>query len=734
MSVTIPPRPAALVPALLTSSQGKAGPLGPGAGVLMTEYSLPNTLPTDPARRMRAAWRVGEGVAYVFAAERVISGKVAGMAPVDPGAETSPVGWHLEDPDGETIDGDYPVQSAREAFQVLARPMAALSLDEAGGMRQTRRQQWELTSRHMGLCGTSFWVLDQLNGWGFPRAILYCRPDRLTPELLQNGALKEWRLDRGAIGNQQGTPVAKEEVVAFYLQAPNEGYVATGLVDAALTKAQLNGGIDRYFAQVISGGGRLSGILAPKNGVIEDENTYQQLVRDWRNITEQPEAAKRLQVVRAPVEFTKTVNTPAEMGLIDLMGRNRDDLLAIWGVPYSQIGGSPAAGLNGGESRDTDRQALWENAVIPRLDVMQEPVQELLDRLEPELGWAPLFVLDLPELEPDATKWDRVQKSSTIAMRNVERRALVGLAPFGPEVIGSTGVPLDDEIWVPLSIQPMSNEPTAPAPIPPTFLPGGTDNEAVQGETQAEEQADDDLEDLPPDATKARMPAGLGRLRGTVDKKVTPVLQRAVQGVLADQRDDVARRVKKNWSRISAHPGDEQAWWAESKWNAAMLRTVKPTLAGVGELVGDHVESTLAAKTGKASLGSASKRAVERALTRGAARVTRINEFTREGIKRLIGDAIKRGLSPAEAGDLIAGWAGFDEYRAERIATTELQFAYNAAALDSYGAMGVSKVTAIDGDDDEECAARNGQTFSLEEAEAIEDHPNGTLDWAPVLS
>lgn len=736
MSVTIPPRPAPTAPptSTLTSSQGsaKAGPLGPGAGVLMTEYLLPTALPTDPAKRMKSAWKIGEAVAYVYAAERVISGKVAGMAPVDPGEETTPVGWHLEDPDGETIDGDYPDVAAREAFQVLARPMAALSLDEAGGMRQTRRQQWELTSRHMGLCGTSFWVLDGLNAWGFPRAILYCRPDRLSPELLPNGALKEWRLDRGAVGNPGGTPIAKEEVVPFYLQAPNEGFLATGLVDAALVKAQLNGAIDRYFAQVISGGGRLSGILAPKNGAIEDENTYQQLVRDWRNITEQPEAAKRLQVVRAPVEFTKTVNTPAEMGLIDLMGRNRDDLLAIWGVPYSQIGGSPAAGLNGGEARDTDRQALWENAVIPRLDVMQEPIQELLDRLEPEIGWAPLFVLDLPELEPDATKWDRVQKSSTIAMRNSERRALVGLAPFGPEVMGSTGVPLDEEIWVPLSIQPMSNEPApAPGPVPPALLPGGDDPEP-EGETQAEEQADDDLEDLPPDAGKARLPAGLGRLRSTVDRKVTPVLRSAVQGVLSDQRDDVARRVKKNWTRISEHPGDDQAWWAGAKWDAAMLRTIKPTLAGVGELVGDHVEGALAGR-GKASLGNASKRAVDRALTRGAGRVTRINAFTREGIRRLIGDAIKRGLSPAEAGQLIAEWSGFDEYRAERIATTELQFAYNAAALDSYGAMGVTKVTAIDGDDDEECAQRNGQTFSLEEAEGIEDHPNGTLDWAPVL-
>ncbi len=42
-------------------------------------------------------------------------------------------------------------------------------------------------------------------------------------------------------------------------------------------------------------------------------------------------------------------------------------------------------------------------------------------------------------------------------------------------------------------------------------------------------------------------------------------------------------------------------------------------------------------------------------------------------------------------------------------------------------------VEAIDGDGDEECAARDGQEFSIADADGIEDHPNGTLDWVPVL-
>jgi uncharacterized protein with gpF-like domain len=134
--------------------------------------------------------------------------------------------------------------------------------------------------------------------------------------------------------------------------------------------------------------------------------------------------------------------------------------------------------------------------------------------------------------------------------------------------------------------------------------------------------------------------------------------------------------------------------------------------------------------------------AVERTLQRGAARVTGINETTRAKIQEAIVRGIEEGLSVTDVADLIeeSGSVGdlsmgalFDEYRAELIAQTELMDAYNGATIGSYSDAGITQVEAIDGDGDEECAARDGQTFSVEEADSIEDHPNGTLDWVPVI-
>ena len=54
MSIHVAPRPAAP-----TNAPLKAGPIGSGAGVLLTEYPLSSRLGQDPLRKMRTAFQMG---------------------------------------------------------------------------------------------------------------------------------------------------------------------------------------------------------------------------------------------------------------------------------------------------------------------------------------------------------------------------------------------------------------------------------------------------------------------------------------------------------------------------------------------------------------------------------------------------------------------------------------------------------------------------------------------------
>lgn len=110
-----------------------------------------------------------------------------------------------------------------------------------------------------------------------------------------------------------------------------------------------------------------------------------------------------------------------------------------------------------------------------------------------------------------------------------------------------------------------------------------------------------------------------------------------------------------------------------------------------------------------------------------------LNPTTRTAIQNAVQQGIADGMSVTELADRIRSDTAFSAYRSELIARTEMMRVYNVAALRTYGDLGATEVQAIDGDLDEECAARDGRTFSILDADSIQDHPNGTLDWVPIV-
>lgn len=845
---------------------GKAGPIGPGAGPLLTEYALASVMKRTPQETMKQAANLWREVSWIRVAERVISGTVAG-SPI-PGM-AGKVGWHLEDPEGDTIGEDYKDKRAVEAYNLFSHPQAAVE-----GQRLTRREMWQLTSRHMGICGPSFWYKDQQDLYGIPKAYMYVRPDRLFPVADDDGNLQFWLLDADKKGRKPQR-IEITDLLQFNLELPDEGFFGVGLVVSAINKIQFGTALDRHATAVVASGGRLSGIISPKQGVIDNDNIYQQLVRDWRNIAEQPEAAKRAQVVRYPIEFTKTVADMQQLEVIKLLQNNRDELLELWGVPLSQIGGNSPAGLNSGDIRKYDRAALLQNAVEPRCDVISEVIQSDLDCWKPYLGWAPKFRFDVPQYEDDSPRYDKVTKSLGIPMKGWERRELIGLDPLGPEIKDDQGRIVDDLILINntlVDITQMGQTPQAPVAALPPASPGQSmtmptppvppkapeppkekkpSNQPPEGKAKVDQASlvklvmADLSRQYPPEALEwvpeltweydegvktkkmdgkpglnkkiigtiamslkvgapmdpfvlvrlpsqdqlviangnkryaaaekegmKRVPAYIGTasledetevasavaamqdpkyqekappakanlrsamrdFRAGVETEMMPRLRASAAMVLAEQKRSVLGEVRLHHQHVVGHPADSSVWWKPERWNAALLAALSGSYKDIGEQVATQINAH------KADLGvsfgpaiPAPVRLIATILEKAAQRVTQINETTRSELVDLIEQGAKDGLSPAELGDSIEGWTGWDEYRAERIATTELGRAYNDAAIGGYRDAGVEYVTAMDGDADEQCAARNGNDFTITEAASIEDHPNGTLDWLPVV-
>jgi hypothetical protein len=261
--------------------------------------------------------------------------------------------------------------------------------------------------------------------------------------------------------------------------------------------------------------------------------------------------------------------------------------------------------------------------------------------------------------------------------------------------------------------------PTIPEPAPPLVPPLPPLAEADQPEISV----------VPAKAELApRQLLGLRhRLQPLWERKV----RAAVTAHLTAQRAMVSDNVRQRYAQLVKKPTDRQAWWNGKRWDDALMVSLSPVLAEYAKTVGRRTTSTLKRAT-KADTNWLDL-VVSNVRDHVGERIGGINDTTRDRVQELIEQGVHDGLGPGELGDLIEDDGIFDAARSDLIARTETARVYNEAALGSYSEFGVTEVEAIDGDQDDECAERDGMTFSLDEAEGIEDHPNGTLDWIPIV-
>lgn len=664
---------------------------GPGVysmtfGTQLGGSSLFGASPQQKARRFLRAYRVG----WFYKAGRVIAGDVASLPS------------RLEDAEGNAVTA-APGSPLYRLARVLDRPNPAA----ARSIGYPRRLLWERTVVCLDFTGNAFWYLEQPDSLGIPSRTLLITPDRMTPAQDREGNVIGWVMDADSpIGRP--VPFAPEEILPFRLGAPDDEIWGVGVVEPIVGEIEVAGAVTRHAQNVLDMGGRLAGMVAPKDRRL-DAGAYDEVVRAWRQIASDPDAAKRLLVLSDPVDWTATSVTPAEIGLPELAALNRDQILSAFTMSYTRLGGAAPAGLNSGESRRWDERDYQLHTVHPRVSVMVETIQQgLVDRVAERLGIDLGYIVEEPTFD-DAPDW-KTKVDALAVLEGLGFDPVDAMRVMGLEEIAYLGRPEPPPQLAPFAgVNPP--QPAAPvAEAPP-----------VEGAS----------------AAKAAALPGLGPISRRAKRRVASFLR--------GQRDRTAMNVTRVFGPLDAKarkalPDD---WWDEEAEDE-----------GLGAVIGVALREA-AIRGVTTAAGRANRRLDDVDLnidtflaTRGLERAKEINAVTHAALVDALREGTRRGYSAAQLVDGVAaeafpgilslrlanGAPAFSDARAEAIGRTETAIAYRDAGIAAYTALGYEYVQAIDGDEDEMCRERDGQVFTLEEADAEDEaeHPNGTLDWLPV--
>ncbi len=671
------------------------------------QTGIPLALYDKEPQRVAAACLRAYKVGWFYKAGKKIADDVAALD------------WSISDGDMEEGEGETTLDRPP-----LSKPFESLSpidqlqrLLERPNQYQTGRQLMRKTQVRLDFAGAAAWYLEGGDGKALPSSIYGISPARMWPSYSKDGRLIGWVMDRDRPSG--GVPFSTDEILWFSTGSADDDEIwGVSVVEAVYSQVPLTDAIARHTGDTLSTGGRLSGMLWPKDRALS-EDEYVDAQRAWRNVASDPNAARRMLIFPEPMEWAAGAATAKEIGIPELATLNRDEILTAFPVSPYRLGVPTPGGLNSGEVRREDRKDYWEETIHPRADLIEEAIQVgLLSRYEEVMGQTYDFEISEPDMDD----------APALMEKTAAYKGLVSIGLDPKEALGAVG--LDHIKWLGL-----------PELLDPA--------KQAMAAAEAQQAVGDGQRTVVRDDTPRNNTATQQTIVGKATKARDDIARSSsllISDFLQAQRERVVEALRRSLPSSKAARREKALsvdWWDAALENAeltAVLRVIYQDASIKGlQTVADTLER-IVPKT-------AVSRVTDDLLTYGGQRITDINARTLDALVAELAEGTRRGYSIPQLIDGVApedyrgiwnvgldnGIGAWDDARAETIARTETALSYNRAALQGYKEFRVSQVTAIDGDTDADCANRNGATFSVDDALSIADHPNGTLDWVPVV-
>lgn len=618
---------------------------------------------------------------------------------------------------------------------------------------------WRATVADVVLSGETYWLIDFDNTLK-PQAVWWVPASLMEPLSPRDGSvfIEAYRYRPG------GEPIilAPAQVVHFrWGLDPEDNRHGASPLRSVMREVFSDDEAGRYTSTILKNMGVPGLILSPDGDyVIDDED---ELLATERHITQKftGRGRGRPMVFGAATKVSQFGFTPQQMDMRTLRRVPEERVSAVLGIP------AIVAGLGAGLDRSTfanfaeAREAAYESCVIPLQKLMAEDATNQLlswyedtDRARVRFDTSEIRVLQedenksverrLKELNGGAIMLSEYRRDRGL---EVDKNMDIYLRPFAltevrAEDIGKEPEPTPAALDATNPASPLhpdhpDNPVNADAGKPPAQVNGGSkawtqarlkaafelqhtlNSRYLKQATHLENQLTPGLlnvfDNLGRQAEAAFVEVGGKSLKA--DGELAAIAQ-VVKDIMA--RINILEQGAKFKDLMTKHYGNTEAMTGEA-FNSVF---------DLGVNLPDHLARAIVdeggTRAGLVDLEGDTRESLYHALSEGRA--------LGEGPHALA----RRIRSAVPAGRFVNAGSG---YRATLIARTETKYAQNISSLHYYKQAGADMLLAFDAqrgaaNSDPVCIARNGRTFTHEEAarELAEEHPNGTLSFAPVFN
>jgi len=588
--------------------------------------------------------------------------------------------------------GDTEWKAYREGEEEPIKQSKALDLLNNPNPYFSKFKTLELTQMYLDLVGKCFWYIAKDRA-GRPAQIWVISPLNMTVIPDRDNFIAGFVYQAGA----QRVPLTTDEVIMFNYQDPNNPYDGVSPAKAAAVALESDKFAAQWNRNFFYNNAEPQGIVSFPDGV--EESDFQSWIEKWQDKYGGVGNAKKTAFIRGgQVSYTAIQISQKDMDFYNLRLNNRDEILAIFGVPKSVLG--IVEDVNRA-SAETSEYTYMKHTISPKLKRIQDIINNEFVAIFGEQGIELRFTDVVPENKDFIKAVIDTQTDKSIT-KNEARNVLNRL-------LGLKLEPLEggDVIYQAISLQPLGTPMPTVQPAPSK----GDNKPNIEEPTKSIKKKVD--KSFFQNLDKEAYWKSFVQKTDKFEKDMKPIWE----SIFDHQKDIIIANIKSHKAIKAMSTDDILKFLTENAESEYMQETILPLFKKIMQDKGNQVLDELKIDT---SFDLHNPKVTEWLNKYCGDQITKINSTTKDLIKNQLVEGQGLGESIPNLCNRIKDYCdGMKDSRIQNICRTEVIGASNNATLMSYQQSGVVKgktwLTAIDGREREWHAEADGQQVDVDE-------------------